>query len=744
MTISGGCRKMEPISDAASKRFEGRGVLHKVQKSLILTGALFLAVSAPAHSLPTSRVRDEITQPIYDFSVETAWLTMKDGVRLSTTFFTPGPKFPGEKFPALLEFLPYRKDDPVSLSSSRHAQTYAYFARRGYILARVDIRGTGSSEGVFPGREYSEQELDDACEIIDQLSRLPQSNGRVGMWGVSWGGFNAIQVAMRQPPALKAIHAAHATDDLYHDDIHYIDGALHIDGWTSGFYPSLALPQTPLWPVDDAYFRDRFDQYPGFFTYMKQQRDGEFWRKNTLRWQYEKIRIPCYLIGGLLDGYKDTPPRMLENMRVPVKAVMGPWNHSYPDYGQPGPNYEWRHEALRWWDHWLKDKNTGIMEEPRFAVFLREGHAPDDYQKMTPGHWILEEWPISGTKWKTLFPADYRRLEAQPGQKAAETLTYVPSYGIATSGLTWDSEVAWWGDPKGDMRPDDAGSLVFDSPVLEEGFEVVGFPKVYLRVSAEAPLAHWIARLEDIQPEGTVSLVTGALVNGSQRQSRLKPTALVPGEVYDLELEMHFTTWTFKPGHRIRLAVSNALFPMIWPTPYPMTTKLFMGTENTRFELPVIPPAERKAPAFLPPEPRQESQIMAIKPAAGGGHERPGMPYFEAYFWPETSVEQKRDANSTVSVDWKGAESYEVQGARFRTYARDYYDTNDKNPARSNFRGERGKRIEIEDRIVDLHTAIDVHSDETNFYVVFRRQIFENGKLLRQREWRETVPRDYQ
>jgi hypothetical protein len=176
-----------------------------------------------------------------------------------------------------------------------------------------------------------------------------------------------------------------------------------------------------------------------------------------------------------------------------------------------------------------------------------------------------------------------------------------------------------------------------------------------------------------------------------------------------------------------------------------MTTKLFIGVESTRLELPVMPPAERQVPAFRPPEPREEApQIKLIRPLEAREQERPGLPYFGAYSWPEASVEQKRDMESTVSVDWKGAKSYEVQGARFRTYVRDYYDTNDKNPANSNYRGERGKLIEIENRVIDLHSTIDIHSDEINFYVVFLRQIFENGKLLRQREWRETMPRDYQ
>lgn len=138
---------------------------------------------------------------------------MKDGVRLSATFFKPVPRSPSEKFPVLFEFLPYRKEDTFYL---RDYPLYTYFARHGFIMAKVDIRGTGSSEGPVPPREYSEQELDDAVEIIDQLSRMPGTNGRVGMWGISWGGFNAIQVAMRQPPALKTILALDASDDLAH------------------------------------------------------------------------------------------------------------------------------------------------------------------------------------------------------------------------------------------------------------------------------------------------------------------------------------------------------------------------------------------------------------------------------------------------------------------------------------------------------------------------------------------------
>jgi len=683
---------------------------------MLVAAKLVSVPKAAAGDSEPAATQSAVTPPVYEVSVERAWLPMRDSVRLSVTFSKPAPRSPGETFPVLLDLLPYRKDE----FPERHPSYFAYFARRGYIMATVDIRGTGSSEGAVPPREYSEQELDDAMEIIDQLSRMPGSNGRVGMWGKSWGGFNAIQVAMREPPALKAILAVEATDDLFHDDVHNMDGAFHIDQFEQWMDHLVILPQTPAYELDEDYFENRFESYPWFLTYAKQQRDGEFWRRNSLRWQYEKLKIPAYLIGGLLDGYRDSVPRMLENVKAPVRAAIGPYEHQWPDNGVPGPNYEWRHEAMRWWDYWLKDRDTGIMEDAPLAVFVREGHAPALDLKTTPGHWIADEWPIPDATWKKFYPSVRRQLRDQldNGKKGVESLRYVPSYGVAT-GL-------WWGEPTGDMRPDDAGSLVFDSPVLQEAFEIVGFPRVRLRVSADAPLAHWVARLEDVQPDGTVSLVTGRLLNGSQRHSRLEPEPLVPGKIYDLEIDLHFTTWTFKPGHRVRLSVSNSLFPMIWPTPYPMTTELHLGVESTRMELPVIPPAKRKVPAFLPPEPREE--IAEVR-------------YTESVPWLD-SYQYKRDLwRKTTSVEWQSHSEFVNHGRRHRTDERNYYETNDDRPAESRFFGDAKTTIDFVDRKLELRSTFDVRSDEKNFYVKIIRHVFKDDDLLRQREWNETIPR---
>ncbi len=668
---------------------------------------------------PASRGPIEATGPVYDFRIFRDWLTMEDGVRLAVTYFRPVPREAGETFPALLELLPYRKDDSFYI---RDYPIYAYFAKRGFIMAKVDIRGTGSSEGALPPREYSEQELDDAVETIRLLAELPGSNGRIGMWGISWGGFNALQTAMRRPRALKAVLALHASDDLFHDDVHYIDGAYHVDAYELSIDHENGLPAPPEYPLDEAFFKNRFDSYPWFLTYLKEQQDGEFWRKNGLRWHQERIRIPVYLIGGLLDGYKDCVPRILGYLQGPVKAVIGPWVHAWPDNGLPGPNYEWRHEAVRWWDYWLKGKDTGVLDDPRFTVFIRDGHSPDVNLEMTPGRWVHDDWPVKETAWKAVYPSGEGRLEDGPAESSVGELKYVPSFGIATG--------QWWGEPTGDMRPDDAGSFVFDGPQLDKTVEIVGFPKVFLRVSADAPLAHWMVRLEDVQPDGTVSLVTGAVLNGAQRDSPLDPKPLVPGEVYNIRLDLHFTTWTFKPGHRIRLAVTNSLFPMIWPTPASMTTRLFLGGEATRLELPAIRRTRDRTMAFLPPEPREE---------------RPGARHIEGGSWPQGAYSIKRDLwTGTVRVEWIGRNDFEIEGRRFLTYEKNAFETSDDSPAESKFSGEAGHRIELFGRVIELMTTIELRSDSTDFHVVFVRRISENGIVIREKEWREKIRRRFQ
>ncbi len=694
----------------------------RLVRALVLTGGLLfaawcssaLAQRAPAH--PSAR-----TPAAYRFSPERGWLRMRDGVRLAVTYWRPTPRHTGERFPVLLEYLPYRKEDSFY---QRDFPIYSWFARRGFILAAVDVRGTGSSEGRLPPREYSDEEMGDADEIIAQLARMPESNGRVGMWGISWGGFNSIQVAMRRPPALKAILAIAATDDLYHDDIHYIDGVLHVDQYALEIDHENGLPAPPEYRTDSAYFHDRFDSYPWILTYLKHPVDDDWWRRKSLRFHYGAIAIPCFLIGGQLDGYRDAVPRMLDSVRAPVKALMGPWKHDFPHDASPGPRYEWREQAVRWWNHWLRGERNGIMEEPRLTLFVRDGHPPDAALSMTPGRWRYENWPIARTRWRSWYPAaDHRLTNRQDSPRRAagggDQLRYAAGAGTAVP--------VWWNDPTGDMAGDDRASLTYDAPVLRQTIEIVGFPRVRLRVSAPVPVADWRVRLEDLGPDGRVSLVTGALISGAQRDSRTSPSPLTPGVEYQLATELHFTTWTFKPGHRIRLAVANAQFPMAWPTPYPMTTRLAMGDARTALELPVTSAEARpRRPPALAPEPDGEA---------------PDARTLSFHATPTAKVSREARTKTTM-VDFQTRWGYMIGGRIIEMVEREHYQTEDENPARSSFLGNEVHRFTFSGgRTLRIHTVMDIRSDQTTLHVTVIRRLYERDRLVRSRSWSETLPR---
>ena len=336
-----------------------------------------------------------------------AWIPMKDGVRLAVNLYMPdGPlpgAHPGEKFPAILEYLPYRKDD---WTLARDWDLHSYFVRRGYVTARVDIRGTGASEGAPPDREYSDQEQQDGLEVIAWLAKQPWSNGNVGMTGISWGGFNSIQIARLHPPALKAIIAMCATEELFHDDIHYIDNLMHLDEFELGMDLQLGLTRAPDFPTDEKSLATRFDAKPWAFLYLEHQRDSEFWRRASVAPNhYDEYKVPSFMIGGFLDGYRDSIPRFFEHSKAPIKALIGPWNHTFPHEAEPGPSIEWRVEAVRWWDYWLKGIQNGIMDEPRFEVYMRHWYPPDPNIAEIPGEWRAEKtWPPANARTQTLFP----------------------------------------------------------------------------------------------------------------------------------------------------------------------------------------------------------------------------------------------------------------------------------------------------------------------------------------------------
>ncbi len=654
----------------------------------------------------------------YEFTLEHGWLTMKDGIRLAADYYKPVPKTKDEKFPIVLEFLPYRKDDSFA---GRDYPIYSYFAERGIAGARVDIRGTGASSGTLQDREYSDKELSDILETINQLAALPYSNGNIGMMGKSWSGINGLATAMKRPEHLKAMIFIHSSVDLNEMDVHGWDGALHIDMFSVEMDIENIMPPSPEYKIDKTYFKDRFDTKPWIFTYLEHQRDGDFWRKDrSLFTDYKSVNIPIYAVGALLDGYRDSVPDMLSNMSVPIKAEMGTQNHAFPHNGEPGPTYEWRQTAVRWWQHWLNGQHTGIMEEPLNTVFMRDYVPADNKLKMTPGKfWAVKRVPDS-KPW-TLFLDKKNTLSQKPEGK--NTVTFKQSPGMAAETLNW------WGEVTGDMRPLDSRSLVFDSPVMTETKYVLGSPSVHLRTAADQPLLDWIIRLEDVAPDGSVSLITGGLFQSSKYISRLDPKHFPINQFMDIDIPLHFTTWTLKPGHRVRIAVSMIEFPLVWPTPYKTVMQLAVGDLNaSKLVLPIASAENIKFPTMPAIEP--------IKPRPGVNwiYEQELTPFTVTHY-PSHHIDIAEAQESSL---WEVDDRFFMR-KNSMTYI---IDTND--PANATFKSEGNFEIKMGDRTILAKSIMQITSDAKNFDVKVRRELYENNVLIRERDWKDIIVRDFQ
>ena len=658
-------------------------------------------------------------------TIREVMIPMPDGIQLAADLYMPADIPAGEHLPVLLEYTPYRKND----SRGSKYRMYTYFVKRGYVVARVDIRGTGNSQGRTIPYEYSEIELSDGDAVIAWLAKQDWSNGNVGMFGISWGGFNSIQMAVRKPPALKAFVALMATEDLYQEDVHYMDGIIHIDSWMMSHDLSNAMPGAPEFRLDEDWLRNRFEVEPSIFTYMREQRDGSFWDRASARDKYEQIQIPGYYIGGWYDGYRDSPPRMLEHVKAPVKAMIGPWDHYYPHNAWPAPQVEWRHEAVRWFDQWLKGIDTGILDEPRFAVYVRDWHPPGPGVDEIPGHWRWEEgWPIERSVTKTFYARRDHGLSSSPSAQATHSLKYKPSVGLAGGG-----PVMWWGNIPPDQQSMDDYSLIYDSHPLDSPLEILGMPRAILKVSADVSRANWVVRICDVAPDGSVTQVGGAAFNGTHRKSAREPEDLIPGKVFPLEIEMHFTSWVFPKGHRIRFAINNAQWPMLWPTPYQMTTTLAIGgVEGARVELPVVPPADRPVPKFKLPE---EGPSLPDYASVDSGN--------VSGYAEIKSIQRDEQSGAAFGIA-TNATSFRYPWGLEHFEERLEHRTSDLNPAETSVIGIYAVAIDLKDRTIRMEQNVVFKSDLKNFHMNFIRRFKVDGETLHEKQWNEIFPRDFQ
>lgn len=658
-----------------------------------------------------------------EVQIEEALIPMKDGIKLAADLYLPVNMKNNERLPVILEYLPYRKDE----SRPSRLGTFHYFVEQGYIVVRVDIRGTGRSEGQLVDGEYSEQEQLDGEQVIDWLSKQHFSNGNIAMLGISWGGFNGLHMAMRRPPALKTIISLMSTDDIYEDDVHFIDGMHHIDTYELMMDIDNIIPGSPDFDIGGDYFKNRFDTPPWLLKYKKQQVDGPFWNRASLNRDYSLIDIPVFVIGGYYDGYRDIVPRMAQNADVPYKALLGPWNHSFPHNAYPEPAIEWREMAVRWLDHWMKGRDTGILNEPSVYYYQRDWHEPGEDLTHIPGRWFTaDQWPE--TRESVLYFNKDHRLVTTPAT-FEHSLDYNPTTPDATG------TAMWWGDWKPDQKIVDAESLIYDSEPITDSLAIIGIPQVTLQTSTDAPAANWFVRLSDVAPNGMVTFITGAGFNANHTESSEKPIRLTTDKIYTLNVDLHVTSWTFQKGHKIRVSVNNAQWPMIWPSPYPMTTSLRSNDQLKSFL--TLPVPINPTPMAIPfPKPvSAPPELPNYKSIASG----------TISGYPELSDTQRdeRTGTTTILANNSGSDQY-PWGVRSYTELVTY-TANDVTPALSSVRSTYTASIELkegqEDLVLKWTGILDFSSDENTFFYKFKRRLERNGKLIREKEWQEDIPR---
>ncbi|MCH4564928.1 CocE/NonD family hydrolase [Halomonas sp. EGI 63088] len=538
---------------------------------------------------------------------------MSDGIRLAARVWLPTDA-EHSPVPAILEYMPYRKRDFTRL---RDEPLHRYFAGHGYACIRLDLRGSGDSDGLLLD-EYLQQELDDAVDAIDWLVAQPWCNGEVGMMGISWGGFNALQVAAMRPAPLKAIITMCSTDDRYSDDVHYQGGCLLNEnlGWGSVLLSCATTPPDPDIVGGDwrAKWRHRIDNAPFYpLVWMRHPQRDEYWKHGSICEDFDAIACPVYAVGGWADGYVDAIPRLMAGLKVPRKALIGPWSHAFPHAALPGPAIGFFQEALRWWDHWLKGIDSGLMDEPMLRVWMEEYVPPAPMHAERPGRWVAEEtWP-SGRLQPHTFYLNVLSLGERPDSEDRMRIASPQTTGLAAG--DWYGFGAE-GESPTDQREDDGKSLVFDSDPLTERLEILGAPIASLELAADRPVAYVIVRLNDVAPDGASARVSYGILNLTQRDSREYPEPLEPGRRYRVTVKLNDIAYAFAPGHTIRLAISTSYWPVIWPAPEPVNLTLYTGT--SRLQLPARPPRSEDAElrAFEPPEraPMPEMTTLTVAP----------------------------------------------------------------------------------------------------------------------------------
>ncbi|MGP3977049.1 CocE/NonD family hydrolase [Streptomyces sp. 8N114] len=666
----------------------------------------------------------------YETKEEPTTVPLPDGTRLSARVWRPVCS-DEEPLPAVLEYIPYRQRDLTAVRDSIH---HPYIAGHGYNCVRVDLRGTGDSDGVL-GDEYLEQEQQDAEAVLEWLAAQPWCDGTTGMMGISWGAFAALQVAARRPESLRAIVIASFTDDRYADDMHYMGGTLLSDNLAEAgtMFAYSTCPPDPAVVGDrwrDMWFERLEHSEPWVLEWLRHQRRDDYWRHASVCEDYQAVRCPVLASSGWADGYSNAVTRLLAHLDVPRKGLIGPWSHKFPHLGEPGPAIGYLQEVVRWWDHWLKGVDNGVMEGPMLSTWMQDSVPPSTAYEERPGRWVVEpEWPSPHvteidhplSRYRICSPEEQN--EAAPGA----ALTVRSPLSVGQFAGKWASYNAPPDLPY-DQREEDGGSLVFETAPLTERLEILGSPSVELELSVGEPVAQVAARLSDVAPDGSATRITYGLMNLTRHSGTDDPEPLEPGRRYRATVQLNGVAQAFPPGHRIRLSLSTSYWPLAWPPPRPSLLSVY---ENSSIlTLPVRTPQEEgEAPRGLFGEPEGAPPLATS--TLRSPEERWDVKRDLIGYHQELEIVKDRGMERLDHIGLEvGRRAYE----RYTAIADDFTSVAGESVWTMTFRRD-GWETQTATRTVLTCT-------ESAFHIHATLDAYESGNRVFSRTWNEAVPRD--
>jgi len=663
----------------------------------------------------------------------------RDGIELSANIWRPADA-ETDPVPAILEMIPYRKDDWRRNADTARGE---WFAARGYALVRIDVRGTGSSGGVALD-EYTEAETEDGVEVVAWAADRPWCTGAVGMWGISYGAFTAIQVAKRRPPALRAIAPFQGTDDRYRTDVHLIGGCVTaselsqyaVSQVATNAMPPAATARGDRW-LDE--WRARLDKTPPWlFAWLRHQTDGPYWRAGSLAPDYDAIEAAILNVGGWCDSYVDAALRMQARCTAPSRTIVGNWVHGWPHDATPGPNLDDLHEVVRFFDRWLKGVPNGADTEPAIVWFERDHAEPEPFPAAWPGRWrAATAFPHPATR-EVAWSFDGGTLPlvgrlVGPGgsvtQDGVDHYRHRPTIGTR-AGLSWGAG----SEPNGlarDLRPDESLGPTYTSDPLREPVSVLGEPVVVLHLAVDAPVATAVVRLADVAPDGASSWVSTGILNLTHRRSHEHPEPLEAGRIEEVAVPLRHAGYRFAAGHRIRVSVASAAWPVIWPSPHPAAFALHRGPATpSRLVLPTVPPPGGEGDVPVPPFKTTPPDMRAV-----GGEGATTDP-------PAWRIEEDVIGGSVTVTIHDGGEDVLEDGRRLYTAETLRLTASDRDPAVATLDADAVHRSTDDGRAIEIRARSVQTSDAEAFDLTVHLTVDLDGARFFERTWHERIPRE--